>query len=122
MCIPIVFQRIQQIFNMDTGLGFTFYGETAFEKKSIGILPARGKLPQIHHIAADCHIRPAMQRGMQTTCPNPEIDVGACIPDPDADGFAIDLGEAVHQSLPPQQVVKAPGKNNSMDIVRDDAQ
>ncbi len=118
MRIPVIFQGIQKIFDMYTGLRFSFYAQTASEKEGIGILLAGGQLPEIDKIAADGHIRPAMIRGQQAPVVNPEIKPGMGVPDLYPDGFAFDLPEAQRQRLPTHEMVKTSGKDGGMESVR----
>lgn len=103
---------------MYTGLRISLDVETASEKEGIGVLPARGQLPEIDKIAADGHIRLGMSGGMQAPVADPEMDAGAGVADVDSDGFALDLPEAQDQCLPPQEMVKTAGNDGGMDSVR----
>lgn len=122
MRIPVIFQGIQQIFDMYAGLRFSLYAQTASEKEGIGILLAGGQLPEIDKIATDGHIRPAMKRRLQAPVVNPEIKPGMGVPDMYTDGFAFDLPEAHGQRLTTHEMVKTSGKDGGMDSVRQYAQ
>src|SRR3990172_2152728 len=122
MCVPVIFQGIQQIFDMYAGLRFSLYAQTASEKEGIRVLLTGGQLPEIDKIAADGHIRPAMKRRLQGPVVNQEIKPGMGVPDMYPDGFPFNLPEAHRKCLSTHEVVETSGKNGSMECVRHDTQ
>jgi len=122
MRVPVIVQRIQQVFNMHAGFRFSLDVQTASEKEGIGVFLAGGQLPEINKITADGHIRLALKRRLQARVVDPEIKPGLGIPDMYADGLALDLTETQRQCLAPHKMVKTPGQDGGMECVRQDTQ
>jgi len=99
----VVLPAVQQVLQVQAGLGLAFDGEAALEEERVGILATAREIHEIAQGAADRHVRRA-RRGPQPAGHDLEGERERHIVDVQAEALAGEIGELAGEHLPAQQL------------------
>jgi hypothetical protein len=100
----VVLPAVEQILQVQSGLGFPFDGETTLEEERVGIFPAACEIDEVLQRPANRHVRRSA-RGPQSATRDLEAQRERNVLDAQAEALAREFVEPARERLAAQQLV-----------------
>ena len=106
MRVPVIVEPIEQVLDVQAGLGVALDREPALEEQRVRILGAGGQPDEFGELSADAHARLVGRYRHEPVSLDAEGQARARVLDTDFDRASVEFAEPVGQRLAAQQVIE----------------